>query len=94
MATVVTHCVCFPEIDYKALMSGSEPLSVLAPALTKSNIHQIAKFAHMIPDKVQQRMCCNVHCDVHKAIMTLLSACWSAEWYRQPDSAVCVLCIC
>jgi hypothetical protein len=38
-------------LDYKALMSGEDPLSVLQPVLLASNVHAVAKLANKIPSK-------------------------------------------
>lgn len=39
-------------IDYRKLMSGEQPLSLLTPALTSSNVHSVARLANLIPMKV------------------------------------------
>ena len=39
-------------LDYKALMSGEDALSVLQPVLLASNVHTVAKLANKIPSKV------------------------------------------
>ena len=39
-----------PGLNYKSLMSGEDPLSVLSPFLTASNIHTVANLASNIPN--------------------------------------------
>ena len=39
-------------LDYKAMMSGEDPLSVLQPVLLATNVHVVAKLANKIPSKV------------------------------------------
>ena len=39
-------------VDYKKLMSGEDPLSVLKPALVATNVHVAGKLATKIPCKV------------------------------------------
>ena len=39
-------------MDYKALMTGNDPLSVLSPTLASTNVHVVAKLASKIPYKV------------------------------------------
>ena len=41
-----------PGLDYKALMSGDDPLSVLSPLLVPTNVHVVAKLATKVPYKV------------------------------------------
>ena len=36
-------------VDYKKLMSGGDPLELVAPALSVTNVHVLAKLASKIP---------------------------------------------
>ncbi len=40
------------DVSYHQLMDGTDPLSVLIPALWDHNVHQIAKLAYSIPIEV------------------------------------------
>lgn len=42
------------EVNYRQLMSGEDPLSVLLPALGDHNIHVVAKLVKGIPLKVSK----------------------------------------
>lgn len=41
--------LAFSGLNYKSLMSGEDPLGLLAPFLTASNIHTVANLASNIP---------------------------------------------
>lgn len=36
-------------VDYRLLMSGGQPLTVLLPSLADNNVHVVAKMARVIP---------------------------------------------
>ena len=42
----------FGGLDYKLLMTGEDPLSILMPVLSSTNVHVIAKLANKVPCKV------------------------------------------
>ena len=42
----------FGGLDYKLLMTGEDPLSILVPTLSSTNVHVIAKLANKVPCKV------------------------------------------
>lgn len=42
--------LAFPGLNYKSLMSGEDPLAVLCPFLTASNIRTVANLASDIPN--------------------------------------------
>ena len=58
-------------VDYRELVSGNEPLALLAPALTSSNVHSVAKLASLIPVQVSDY--CNYVCIVSVLVVCLLS---------------------
>lgn len=53
-------CTCHihtsPGLNYKSLMSGDDPLSVLSPFLTASNIHTVASLASNIPNSTEGQL--------------------------------------
>ena len=60
-ALFVPHCIkvnipisifLFGGLDYKLLMTGEDPLSILMPVLSSTNVHVIAKLANKVPCKV------------------------------------------
>lgn len=71
LITKQIHVCMLSGVDYRELVSGNEPLALLAPALTSSNVHSVAKLASLIPVQVSDY--CNYVCIVSVLVVCLLS---------------------
>lgn len=47
-------------LNYKLLMNGEDPLSILIPVLTSTNVHMVSKLANKVPCTVVIRVLNNV----------------------------------
>ena len=47
-------------MNYKLLMNGEDPLSILIPVLTSTNVHMVSKLANKVPCMVVIRVPNNV----------------------------------
>jgi len=47
-------------LNYKMLMNGEDPLSILIPVLTSTNVHMVSKLANKVPCTVVIRVLNNV----------------------------------